>query len=51
MVKNRGCQHKKSLELHRCEGFGGDVAEDAVDALDLVYDAVGDLVQCLKGEG
>ena len=27
--------------LHRGGGLGGDVVEDAVDALDLVHDAVG----------
>ena len=28
--------------LHRSGGFGGDVVDDAVDAVDLVGDAVGD---------
>ena len=49
-VFSRLCGFCQLFPLHRCGGFGGDVVEDAVDALDLVYDAVGDLVQHLKGD-
>ena len=37
----------RSLQLHRGGGLGGDVVEDAVDALDLVHDAAGDGVEQL----
>ena len=37
----------QSFQLHRGGGLGGDVVEDAVDALDLVHDAAGDGVEQL----
>ena len=37
----------RSFQLHRGGGLGGDVVEDAVDALDLVHDAAGDGVEQL----